>query len=147
MLILKIPQRWMTLLMNSGAIVMGFKTNNHVFRTCLNSVWWQADEATHGQMCAEQHWIVLPGQALIFCAMLKAGAGQEERLQGAARDLRSLHLLRIPISVCVVYELYQITGFVWYWWVEVSWVKKQTHVSPSFLASLLPPSFRSFIAL
>lgn len=116
MLVLKIPQRWMMLLMNSGAIVMDFKTNNHVFRTCLNSVWWQADEATHGQMCAEQHWIALPVQALIFCAELETGARREERLQGAARDLQNLHLLRIPIVVCVIYELCQISGFIWHEW-------------------------------
>lgn len=33
--------------MNSDAIEMSFKTNNHSFQTCLNSMQLRADEATH----------------------------------------------------------------------------------------------------
>lgn len=41
--------------MNSDAIVMGFKTNNHVFEACLNSTQLRVDEATHEQMCGEKY--------------------------------------------------------------------------------------------
>lgn len=43
---LKILQ-WQIILMNSDATRMGFKTNNHSFQTCLNSMQLRADEATH----------------------------------------------------------------------------------------------------
>lgn len=42
------------LLMNSDAIVMGFKTNNHVLGACLNSMQLRVDEATHEQTCGEK---------------------------------------------------------------------------------------------
>lgn len=41
--------------MNSNAIVMGFKTNNHGFQTCLNSMQLGADEAALEQVCGEKY--------------------------------------------------------------------------------------------